>query len=124
VRNLCKEGHESDVVDTYLKDRTPYEALRLLLEVACQCVSLLPQDRPSMTKVVEALETLTDNIESVCSSSCLQTPNSELWPSVGETTSYNSGSFRFCNEVFNQADFLEAGFVGIKGEPFLFDLTL
>ncbi|CAK9234230.1 unnamed protein product [Sphagnum troendelagicum] len=124
VRNLCKEGHESDVVDTYLKDRTPYEELRLLLEVACQCVSLLPQDRPSMTKVVEALETLTDNIESVSSSSCLQTPNSELWRSVGETTSFNSGSFRFCNELFNQADVLEAGFVGIKGEPFLFDLAL
>jgi hypothetical protein len=77
-----------------------------------------------MTKVVESLETLTDNIESVSSSSCLQTPNSELWPSVGETTSFNSGSFRFYNEVFNQADVLEAGFVGIKGEPFLFDLAL
>jgi serine/threonine protein kinase len=59
VRDLHSHGRALEVVDQRLRDTVAGVELDLLLEVACHCVSLNPQDRPQMNKVVETLEILT-----------------------------------------------------------------
>ncbi|KAG0630232.1 hypothetical protein M758_1G163800 [Ceratodon purpureus] len=60
VRSLHSHGNAIDIVDKNLRDSVAGVELDLLLEVACHCISLNPQDRPQMNKVVETLEILTE----------------------------------------------------------------
>lgn len=60
VRELNSTGKSMEVVDKNLRDTVPSVELELLLEIACHCISLKPQDRPTMHKVVETLELLTE----------------------------------------------------------------
>ena len=60
VRDLHGRGSAIEIVDQSLRDSVSGVELDLLLEVACHCISLNPQDRPQMNKVVETLEILTE----------------------------------------------------------------
>ncbi|XP_024373025.1 receptor-like serine/threonine-protein kinase At1g78530 isoform X1 [Physcomitrium patens] len=58
VRELHIAGKAKEIVDQNLRDTVPSVDLDLVLEVACHCVSLDPEERPHMSKVVEMLELL------------------------------------------------------------------
>lgn len=61
ARTLHNECRAKEIVDQNLRDTVAGVDLDLVLEVACHCVSLNPNDRPQMNKVVETLEILTES---------------------------------------------------------------
>lgn len=44
----------------YLRETAPHEEIATAVEIACRCVSLTPDERPPMDKVVQFLEPLGD----------------------------------------------------------------
>ncbi|KAG0625375.1 hypothetical protein M758_2G049900 [Ceratodon purpureus] len=77
VRSLREEGLELQAVDKYLQETAPHEELATAMEIACRCVSLTPEERPSMDRVVQFLDPLGD-FES--------TPSDTFTPSTARTS--------------------------------------
>ncbi|KAI5058866.1 hypothetical protein GOP47_0027036 [Adiantum capillus-veneris] len=52
-------GNENDILDPIFKERPPpHDQVRAFVRIACQCVSRLPDDRPTMKEVFEQLSLL------------------------------------------------------------------
>nr|APU94862.1 leucine-rich repeat receptor-like protein kinase [Pohlia nutans] len=60
VRSLRETGLQLEAVDMYLRETAPHEEIATAVEIACRCVSLTPDERPPMDKVVQFLEPLGD----------------------------------------------------------------
>jgi hypothetical protein len=60
VRSLREKGLELEAVDKYLRETAPHQELATAMEIACRCVSLTPDERPPMGRVVQFLEPLAD----------------------------------------------------------------
>lgn len=57
---MRESGLQLEAVDKYLRETAPDEELETALEIACRCVSLMPEARPLMNRVVQYLEPLGD----------------------------------------------------------------
>ena len=57
---MREKGLELEAVDKNLRETAPYQELATAMEIACRCVSMTPDERPSMDKVVQLLEPLAD----------------------------------------------------------------
>lgn len=55
---MRENGLQLEAVDKYLRETAPDEELETALEIACRCVSLMPDERPPMNRVVQYLEPL------------------------------------------------------------------
>lgn len=58
VRSLHENSEEFEVVEKHLRDSVPHQELAMVMEIACRCISLEPQERPHMDKIAQYLERL------------------------------------------------------------------
>ncbi|KAH7296464.1 hypothetical protein KP509_26G024000 [Ceratopteris richardii] len=58
ARHMLQIGHEMDMLDPALKGTPPPDHVRTYFGVACDCVSEIPNDRPTMREVNERLSLL------------------------------------------------------------------
>lgn len=49
---------EFEIVEKSLRDTVPHRELAMVMEIACRCISLAPQERPRMDKIAQYLERL------------------------------------------------------------------
>ncbi|MCO5589517.1 hypothetical protein L7F22_043485 [Adiantum nelumboides] len=65
AEHVVASGSENEILDPVFKERPPpYDQVRAFVGIASQCVSLLPEDRPTMKEVFEQLSLLNvDTIE-------------------------------------------------------------
>ena len=75
-------------MDKRLRETVSHVDLDAMLELACLCVSLTPEDRPKINKVVEILEALAHSENSSTqSSSSLRSSSIDDAPSEGSISS-------------------------------------
>jgi hypothetical protein len=58
VRSLHENCEEFEIVEKHLRDTVPHRELAMVIEIACRCISLTPQERPRMDKIAQCLERL------------------------------------------------------------------
>lgn len=58
VRSLHEKTEEFEIVEKCLRDTVPHRELAMVMEIACRCISLAPQERPRMDKIAQYLERL------------------------------------------------------------------
>ncbi|KAG6675265.1 leucine-rich repeat receptor protein kinase HPCA1-like isoform X1 [Carya illinoinensis] len=78
-----------DMIDSSIRDTPNLIGFGKFLEITIQCIEDLPEDRPTMSEVVKALETILQN-DGVASSTSALSPTSDLGASRGASKhSYN-----------------------------------
>ena len=88
VRSIYNKCDSSNLVDKRLRETVSHVDLDAMLELACLCVSLTPEDRPKINKVVEILEALAHSENSSTqSSSSLRSSSIDDAPSEGSISS-------------------------------------
>lgn len=55
---MHENSEEFEVVEKCLRDAVPHQELAMVMEIACRCISLAPQERPRMDKIAQYLERL------------------------------------------------------------------
>lgn len=90
VRALRERSLEFEIVDEHLRETIPHRELAVLVEIACTCVSLAPEERPCMDRIVQSLESLPEHENTTPSSFTLSTTPSMKTQSM-DYNDINSG---------------------------------
>lgn len=107
VRTLRERSLEFEIVDKNLRETIPHRELAVLVEIACTCVSLAPEERPCMDRVVQLLESLPEHDNTTPSSFTLSTT-----PSMKK----QSMDYNDINSGFKK-DQVDPDFLGISDLP-------
>jgi hypothetical protein len=111
VRSIYNKCDSSNIVDKRLRETVSHVDLDAVLELACLCVSLTPEDRPKINKVVEILEALAQSENSTQSSSSIRTSIDA--PSEDSTSSPTKEDDDLCTKTPK---------LKINGEYFVFEV--
>ncbi|XP_042963078.1 leucine-rich repeat receptor protein kinase HPCA1-like isoform X1 [Carya illinoinensis] len=106
-----------DMIDSSIRDTSNLIGFGKFLEITIQCIEDLPEDRPTMSEVVKALETILQN-DGVASSTSALSPTSYLGASRGASKhSYNDPMHKKDVSSIDTFDYSGAYTVSPRVEP-------
>lgn len=73
---------EFEVVDKSIRNTANHHELAIMMEIACSCISLAPEERPDMYKVVQVLDSLVDPDSTASLLTFSTTPSDSIRSSV------------------------------------------
>uniref|UniRef100_A0A2C9VJL6 non-specific serine/threonine protein kinase n=2 Tax=Manihot esculenta TaxID=3983 RepID=A0A2C9VJL6_MANES len=103
--SLIKAGDISMILDPVLKPPSELEALKRIVNVACQCVRIEGKERPSMDKVTTALE---HALAQLMGSPCNEQPILPAEVVLGSSRLHKQSSQRSSNRSASETDTVEA----------------